>query len=88
VEFIADRCLAQLERMEKPARERGEREAKRRDEALAAAGVDPESEEADDKAQQELRRQERAREPRSRSRRAAPISTSASSSPSAPTSRC
>jgi hypothetical protein len=34
---------------------------KRRDEALAAAGVDPESEEADETAQQELRRQERAR---------------------------
>lgn len=61
-EFIADRCLAQLERMEKTARERGEGEAKRRDEALAAAGVDRDSDGADEKAQEELRRQERERE--------------------------
>jgi ParB/RepB/Spo0J family partition protein len=37
-EFIADRCLAQPERMEQAASERTEREAKRRGEALAAAG--------------------------------------------------
>jgi ParB/RepB/Spo0J family partition protein len=61
-EFIADRCLAQLERMEKAARERSEREAKERDEALAAAGVDPDSDGADEKAEQELRREERERE--------------------------
>jgi len=61
-QFIADRCLAQLDRMERQARERAEREAKHRNEALAAAGVDPGSDGADEKAQQELRRQERERE--------------------------
>jgi len=61
-EFIADRCLAQLERMERQARERAERDARQREQALAAAGVDPDSEDADEKAQEELRRRERERE--------------------------
>lgn len=61
-EFIADRCLAQLERLEHQARERTEREAQRREEALATAAVDADSVGADEKAQEELRRQERERE--------------------------
>jgi hypothetical protein len=56
------RCLAQLERLERQARERTERETKRRADELAAAGVDPDAEDADEKAREELRRQDRERE--------------------------
>ena len=61
-EFIADRCVAQLVRLEREATERVEREARRRDEALAAAGVDAGSDGAVEKAEAELRRQERERQ--------------------------
>lgn len=58
-DFIADRCLAQLVRLEREANERAEREARRRDEALAAAGVEADSDGSVEKAEAELRRQER-----------------------------
>jgi ParB/RepB/Spo0J family partition protein len=54
-EFIADRCMGQLDRMERHARE-----AKRREEAQAT--VDDSSAGSDERAREEQRRQERERE--------------------------
>jgi ParB/RepB/Spo0J family partition protein len=60
-DFIADRCVVQLEQMEREAREQVKREQQRRSDALAAAGLDPDSDGSDEKAQRELARQERER---------------------------
>ena len=54
--------MSQLDRLERQARERAARDATRREESLAAAGIDPTSDSADEKAEEEQRRQVRERE--------------------------